>query len=321
MSFYKNKNILVTGGSGFIGSNFLVKLSKLDAKITATIHKNTLQFNATGIKVLKTDLNSLDEAIKATKNIDYVFHCAGGISSAGTTVSNPMSVLSTNIILTMRLLEASWINGVKRFLIFSSGTTGYPPYEHSVIENDFWIDDPAPVYFGYGWSRRFNEIISKFVHDKSDMKISICRPSAPYGKYDNFDINTGHVVPALIARAVKKENPFVVWGNGDELRDFIYASDFVEGCLSLLEKKSDCDPVNISFGKSSTIKTLVNYILKSTNHLNADLIFDESKPTTIPVRKINNSKAIGELDFSPSISLEEGINKTVGWYKALDLEL
>ena len=315
MSFYKNKNILITGGSGFIGSNFLVRLSELGANITSTVHTNALQFNYSNIKTIKTDLTSLDEAIKCTKEIDYVIHCAGGISAAGTTVSNPMSVLSTNVIVTMRLLEASWINGVKRFLIFSSGTTGYPAFEYAVKEEDFWSDHPAPVYFGYGWSRRFNELISEFIYKKSDMKISICRPSAPYGKYDNFDVNTGHVVPALIARAMKKENPFIVWGSGQELRDFIYASDFIEGCLLLLKEKCDCDPINISFGKSETIKSLVTNILNSTNHLNADIVFDDTKPTTIPIRRIDNSKAVKELNFIPSISLKKGIKMTVDWYK------
>lgn len=314
MISFENKKILVSGGSGFIGSNFLEALKNTNNIIKTTLHVNPLQFHDEKIEVINADLSNLHDAINCTKNIDYVIHCAGGISAAGTTVSNPMSVLSTNVITTMRLLEASWINDVKRFLIFSSGTTGYPPYDFAVKEEDFWTDQPDPIYFGYGWSRRFNEIISKFVHDRSKMKVSVCRPSAPYGKYDNFDEKTGHVIPALISRALKKENPYIVWGTGDELRDFIYASDFVEGCLALLDKKPDCDPVNISMGKSTSIKNLVEAIIKSTGHNDAQIVFDSTKPTTIPIRKIDNEKAKLELGFNPSIDIYQGIDKTVKWF-------
>ena len=315
MSFFNKKRVLVAGASGFIGSNFLKQLIKYDAEITATIYRRPLQIKASQINTIKTDLTQLSEAIKCTKDIDYVIHCAGGISAAGTTVSNPMSVLSTNLIVTLRLLEASWINGVKRFLIFSSGTTGYPPYDFAVKEDDFWKDQPAPVYFGYGWSRRYNELISEFVQSKSAMKVAICRPSAPYGRYDNFDKNTGHVIPALISRALNKENPYIVWGTGKELRDFIYVNDLVRGSLSLLEQKADCDPVNIAYGKSSSIKELVEIIIKTTKHTEAEIVFDATKPTTIPVRKIDNTKAMDTLGFIPELNLESGISDTVKWYR------
>jgi GDP-L-fucose synthase len=314
MSFYRGKRVLVAGGSGFIGSNFVKKLSQLDANITVTIHKRPMQVGPDNLTYLNADLTNLSDATECTKEIDYVIHCAGGISSAGTTVTNPMSVLATNLVVTLRLLEASWINGVKRFLMFSSGTTGYPPYNYAVTEEDFWEDHPAPVYFGYGWSRRYNELISEFVHDKSNMKVAICRPSAPYGRYDNFDIDTGHVIPALISRALNKENPYIVWGTGDELRDFLHVNDLVNGCLTLLEKNVDCDPTNIARGASTTIKELVNIIVKAAGHDNSEIIFDASKPTTIPIRKISISKAVRELDYKPMVPLVDGITDTVEWY-------
>lgn len=321
MGYFANKRVLITGASGFIGSNFLSALIHRGADLTATKHHSPLQIASSGVRIVNADLTNLSDAIRCTKDIDHVVHCAGGITAAATTVGNPMAVLATNLVTTLRLLEASWMNGVKKFLIFSSGTTGYPPYDFPVRESDFWTDHPAKIYFGYGWSRRFNELMAEFVQTRSGMQIAICRPSAPYGKYDNFDEKTGHVIPALISRALKKENPFVVWGTGDESRDFIYADDFVRGCLELLEKKADCDPVNISYGLSSTIKQLVESILYHANHTTAELVFDSTKPTTIPTRKIDNTKAKNELGFSTEFSLDQGIAETINWYRSRSTSL
>jgi GDP-L-fucose synthase len=146
------------------------------------------------------------------------------------------------------------------------------------------------------------------------MGVAICRPTAVYGRHDDFDPRTSHVIPALIRRATEKENPFVVWGSGKEIRDFLHITDLVDGCLLLMEKHAICDPVNIGYGKTVTIKEIVEIILKATGHDSAKIEFDASKPTTIPVRMVDTRKASRILGFEPSVSLEDGLDDTVRWY-------
>ena len=165
------------------------------------------------------------------------------------TNENPISAITTNLILTVRILEASMASKVKKILIFSSGVTGYPYKKKNLTENDFWKGNPPDIYYGYGWMRKYLEIISKFVDNKSQTKVYICRPSAVFGEYDDFNDNTSHVIPALIKRTEKKENPFVVWGTGNEERDFLFVDDLVRGCIKIINSGKNLDPYNIVYGK------------------------------------------------------------------------
>jgi GDP-L-fucose synthase len=106
-----------------------------------------------------------------------------------------------------------------------------------------------------------------------------------------------------------------VWGTGNEVRDFLHVTDLVRGCLLMLEKHAVCDPVNIGYGKTVTIKDVVGAILKAAGHDRAQVVFNSSKPTAIPVRMVDTSKAKRLLSFEPSISLEQGLADTVRWYR------
>ena len=319
--FYKNKNVLITGGAGFIGTHFVEELLKHSARIRVSVHQRTLKISHSSIDTISADLTSLDDCLKACDGMDYVIHAAGAVSAAGVTVANPMSAISTNLILTARVLEAAMAKGVKRILIFSSGTTAYPLADYPIKEEEMWTAQPPSVYFGYGWMRRYLELLGQFVASKSTMGVAICRPTAVYGRYDEFDPKTSHVIPALIRRAVSKENPFIVWGTGQEIRDFLHVTDLVRGCLLLLEKHAVCDPVNIGYGEAVSIKQIVEIILKGAGHSKADVQFDASKPTTIPVRMVDTTKARKILGFYPTVTLSQGLEDTVEWYmKQLNAE-
>jgi GDP-L-fucose synthase len=312
--FYSNKKLLVTGGTGFVGTHFVEELLKRSARIRIPVHHRPVKFSHQEIETIPADLTSLEDCLKACEGIDYVIHAAGAVSAAGVTVGNPMSAISTNLILTARILEAAMVKGVKRILIFSSGTTAYPLADYPIEEEEMWTAPPPPIYFGYGWMRRYLELLGQFVTSKSAMGVAICRPTAVYGRYDDFDPKTSHVVPALIRRATSKENPFVVWGTGEEIRDFLHVTDLVRGCLLLLEKHAVCDPVNIGYGEVVSIKQIVEIILKAADHGNADVRFDASKPTTIPMRMVDTKKARNILGFHPVVTLSQGLEDTVKWY-------
>ncbi len=314
MSFYEGQKVLVTGGTGFVGSWFVDSLLSKGAFVRTTTHIRKPHRTHEKLDGFQANLTIQEEANRACEGIDFVFHAAGAVSAAGVTnASNPLSPITENLVLTSRVLQAAWSQKVKRILLFSS-STGYPEFDHPVKEDDFWSGETHPSYFGYGWMRRYLERIAEFAYQRSDMEVALCRPTAVYGERDDFDPVTSHVIPALIRRAVAKENPFIVWGAQNITRDFLHIQDLVEACLLLLEKSPTCDPVNIGYGKTTTIAQIVGYILQGSGHESAKVEFDESKPTTIPFRSVNVDKAKSLLNFEPSISLKDGLKRTIDWY-------
>lgn len=311
--FYEGKVVLVTGGTGFVGTHFVQQLLEQGAKVRVTVHKRPPVIKDERIETVPADLTRLEDCLAAIKGVDYVFHAAGAVSAAGVTVSNPMSAITTNLILTARMLEAACAGNVERFLLFSS-STGYPVTDYPVKEEEMWSGPTHPSYFGYGWMRRYLERIGEFVASKSNVKIALVRPTAVYGRWDNFDPTTSHVIPALIRKAVEKQDPYEVWGSGEEVRDFLHITDLVRGCLLMLEKYATCDPVNLGAGEAVPIKQIISIILKAAGHENARVKFNTSKPTTIPLRMVDISKAKSILGFEPEVSLEEGLKDTVEWY-------
>ena len=147
------------------------------------------------------------------------------------------------------------------------------------------------------------------------MKVSVVRPTNLYGPWDHFDPAISHVIPALIKRALKKDEPYIVWGNESLVRDFIFMDDLTEGVLRVLNNYCYADPINISNGKPTTIGELVNVILKVCDH-QATVKYDSTKPTAIPYRVLNNTKSDKLLGKINKTSLEEGIRKTVEWYNS-----
>lgn len=311
--FYNGKLVLVTGGTGFVGRHIVEELLDAGAKVRIPVHKRPLEIKDKRIQIVRADLTRQEDCLKALKGVDFCFHAAGAVSAAGVTTNSPMAAITSNLILTAQMLQAAWIADIERFLVFSS-STAYPVTDYPVKEEEMWSGPTHPSYFGYGWMRRYIERLAEFVVSKSNIKIALVRPTAVYGRFDNFDSGTSHVIPALIRRAVEKENPFVVWGTGQEIRDFLHISDLAKGCLLMLEKYATCDPVNIGYGKTVTIKEIVDIILKAAGHEKANIVFDSSKPTTIPVRMVDTSKAKKVLGFEPQISLESGLIDTVNWF-------
>ncbi len=312
--FFSGKRVLVTGGAGFVGTHFVQALLEQGARIRVPLHKRPMIVPDPRIELMQADLTRLEDCKAVCRDMQYVIHAAGAVAAAGVTATNPMAAMTTNLVLTAQTLQAAWDMGVERYLVFGS-STGYPVTSHPVKEEEMWSGPTHPSYFGYGWMRRYLERISEFAASKSKLSIALVRPTAVYGRHDNFDPVTSHVIPALIRRAVAKENPFEVWGTGNEVRDFLHVTDLVRGCLLMLEKHAICDPVNIGYGRTITIRDVVRYVLKAAEHDNAQVRFDASKPTAIPVRTVDTSKAKRLLGFEPSVTLERGLADTVHWYR------
>jgi GDP-L-fucose synthase len=311
----RDRRVLVAGGSGFVGTHFVEALLAAGARIRVPIHLRPMIVRDARIEQVAADLTRSEDCLRVCQNIDYVVHAAGAVAAAGVTASNPMSAIATNLVLTTRLLEGAWSAGVQRFLVFGS-STGYPATDHPVREDEMWTGETHPSYFGYGWMRRYLERLSEFVAGKSTMGIALVRPTAVYGRWDDFDPRTSHVIPALIRRAVAGEDPFEVWGTGNEVRDFLHVTDMVRGSLLMLARHAVCDPINIGYGRTVRIRDVVDAILSAADHTGARVVYDASKPTAIPVRTVDTSKAKTVLGFEPTITLADGLADTVRWYKA-----
>jgi GDP-L-fucose synthase len=312
--FYKDKKVLVTGGTGFVGTNFVQELVRRGAKVRVPVHFRPMLIKEPGVEVIKADLSKPEDCLAVCKGMDYVVNAAGAVSAAAVTNSNPMGVITNNLVVAAQMLQAAWTAGVQRFLVLGS-TTVYPAAERPIKEDEMWGGPTYPTYFAYGWMRRYLERLSEFVHQKSSMKIALVRPTAVYGPFDDFHPVKSHVIPALIRKAVDKMTPYEVWGTGDEVRDFLYVSDMVEGGLLAMEKAATCDPINLGYGKAFTIKDVVRNILKETGHEKVEVKFDSSKPVTIPFRMVDTTKAKNLLGFEARVSLEDGIRNTIKWYR------
>ncbi len=244
--------------------------------------------------------------------MEYVFLCAANTSGAHAIATQPLIHVTDNLVMNARMFEAS--KEVDRCLFISSSTV-YPATDYPVNEGEAFVGDPHPSYFGSAWMKRYCEKLAEFYCDKYGCQIAVVRPTNVYGPFDKFDFATSHVLPALVRRAVEKQNPFEVWGDGSEVRDFIYVGDMVDGMLRAMESWSGFDPVNVGSGTPVTIKDALQIILRSAQHDDAKVVYDSSKPTTIPVRLVDLTKAKRELEFHARCSLEDGLEKTVKWYQ------
>ena len=312
-NFFKDKKVVVTGGSGFIGTHFLKELVDRGARVRTSTNKSSLQFESDEVIVYPNlDLLNLDDCIKLTEGADYVIHCAGEVAHPSS-VPTDVQISLKQLNLIGNVLEACAKNGVKRFLDLNS-STGYPDIRRPITEDEYWVDEPYKSYYGYGWMRRYREKLMEHVSKFSGLEIALARCTAIFGPHDNFNLKTCHVVPALIKRVLDDENPFTAWGSPDVVRDFLYVKDVVEGALLILEKGESMRPYNLGYGGGITIGEILDTILKVTEKT-PEIVWDDSKPTTIPYRAVSTDRIQNELGFKPKYTFEEGIKETIEYYK------
>ena len=310
--FFKDKRIVVTGGSGFVGTHYIEELLHRGANVVTHTHEEPLQIQDDRIEVIENvNLERYEDAVKLVDGADYVVHSAGKICHPSN-VSNDFQVALNQIAVITNVLEASYKSNVKG-LVDVNSSTGYPDRRYPITEDEYWDDEPYISYYGYGWMRRYREKVMEHCSHLTDMKIGICRGTAIFGPHDNFDLKTCHVVPALIKRVLSGEDPFVVWGSPDIVRDFLYVKDVVNGALLVLEKGKSMRPYNLGYGTTITIGEIVDTILKVTGK-NPKVEWDNSKPTTIPFRSCSTERIQKELGFKPNYTFENGIEETVEWF-------
>lgn len=314
-SYYEGKRVLVTGSTGFVGTHLVHYLVGLGAIVRGTIHLNPVQRPEPKVEYFKCDLTRLDDCLKATKDIHYVFMAAANSSGAEVIEKTPIVHLTPNVMMNTNMLAASHENDVSKYCFISSNTV-YPPTNFAVKESDtnYQFFDK---YFIVGWMKLFSEIMCQMYAEKikNPMQAVVVRPGNLYGPYDKYTWKESKVIAALIRRSVEKHDPFTVWGNGSDVKDFLYVEDFVQGLLISFIKIEGFAPLNIASGQPVTISEILEIILNAADYSKAPVQFDLSKPMMIPKRLIDTSFMFQLTGWVPPTTLKEGIQKTIDWYR------
>jgi GDP-L-fucose synthase len=317
MTDLKGAKVLVAGGTGFIGTNLILRLLAEGANVRSTHHLSDPMIDEPDVEYVQGDLTSMEDCKAAVDGMDYVFMCAANTSGAAVMTSTPLAHVTPNVVMNAQIMDASYDAKVKKF-VFISSSAAYPPTGDRPTREDEMMDgDPYDAYYSVGWMKRYAEILcvvyAKKIRDP--MPTVVIRPSNVYGPYDDFDFATSHMQSALMRRAVERHSPLEVWGTGDDVRDLIYVDDFIDGMMLAFEKSSDYMAVNIASGKGHSVKEILSMILTVDGYDHANVIFDPTKPTTIPIRLVDTSYAEAKLGFKAVTSLDQGLNHTIEWYR------
>jgi len=243
--------------------------------------------------------------------MDYVFQLACVKGSPKSVKENPATFFDGNLLVNIQMLRAAHQQNVERYL-FTSSLAVYSPAE-LFHEDSVWKTFPSPNDTFAGWAKRMGELqVEAYRKQYGWNTIQIVRPGNTYGPFDCFDEENSMVIPSLIRKAVNKEDPLVVWGDGTQKRDFIHARDVALGMILTMEK-GIAAPINLGSGNPYMLRDVVNIIISNVGY-SPKVIYDSSQPSGDPVRVLDISRA-RSFGFNPQISLEDGISQTIKWYQ------
>jgi GDP-L-fucose synthase len=311
------KKVLVAGGAGFIGTNLALALAGRGARLRLSVHEKPLQASFADAEIVTVDLRRPEDCARAVHGVDYVFLCAAHTSGAAVIRATPLVHITPNVLINTLMLEAAHKARVGRFCFISSGAAYPPTGDRPVGEAEMFDGDPADVYFAAGWMKRYAEVLCRTYAEKiaSPMPTVVVRPSNVYGPHDKFDFAVSHVTAALIRRVVERHSPLEVWGTGNDVRDLIYVDDFIDGVLAASATDRPFLAVNICAGIGYTVRQILEAILRVDGYEQADVRYDPSRPSTIPARLMDAGLARKELGFEARTSLEDGLRRTIAWYR------
>jgi GDP-L-fucose synthase len=310
------KNILITGGAGLIGSNLTERLIKqYECKVTS-VYNNQVPRSTSHIPFsVKGDLTDQTFCDQITKNKDIVFHCAAKSFGAATMEENPTCLIRDNIVMNINMLESCLKNNVKKFVWLAS-TTGYPNTTEKVTEDMMFLGEPFEKYYAVGWVKRYTEVLCKLFSEKlkKTLPCIVLRPSNVFGPNDKIDPKKSHVLSALMRKVIEKQNPIEVWGDGMDERDLLYVDDMVDAMILSTEKIEKFEQINVGYGTTYKVLDILNMIQSAAGY-SAPYKLIPTGPRMIPVRRVDISKIKSTLNWSPKVSIQDGIKHTYEWMK------
>ncbi|MBY0282010.1 MAG: NAD-dependent epimerase/dehydratase family protein [Alphaproteobacteria bacterium] len=310
------KRLLICGATGFIGRNLVEHFTKQpEYEVIGVYHKRS-SFEHPNLSWVEADLTNVKDVDRVIDGVDIVVQAAAVTSGSKDIVTRPYIHVTDNAVMNSLLLRSAFEKAVKHFVFFSC-TVMYPSSAQALKETDF--DANAALYeryFGVGWTKVYTEKMCEFFSKISPMKTTVIRHSNIYGPHDKFDLERSHVFGATVTKVMTETSDTLnVWGTGEEERDLLYVNDLTRFVQLALEKQaSSFGLYNCGIGKAITIKDLVQKIIDYSGK-NLKIKHDLSKPTIKTSLFLNCEKASQELDWAPQIGLDEGIKKTLQWWK------
>ena len=305
--------IVICGATGFIGRNLVEHFSgKTDYEIVAVSHIRP-RYQQPGVRWVDADLRDAGAADKLLNGADIVIQAAATTSGAKDITSKPFIHVTDNAVMNSVLLRSAYEHGIKH-LVFFSCTVMYPSSSAPVKEEDF-TGEISPKYFGVAWTKVYIEKMCAFYAGLGRTKHTVIRHSNIYGPHDKFDLERSHVFGATVTKAMLADKELTIWGTGEEKRDLLHVDDLARFVSLAIERQgAQFGLYNCGLGTSISVRQLVEQVVQATGK-KLTLQHDLSMPTIPFDLTLDCAKARTGIGWEPQISLEEGIGRTVRWWR------
>jgi GDP-L-fucose synthase len=318
-AWWRGKRVVVTGGTGFIGSHVVERLLPLCGALAVPTRQKGeprhLHGVAGHVELRRGDLRSPESADAVCRGADVVVCLAAVVGGIEYNMAHHASIFRDNVTVCLATLEAARRASVGRVLVVSSACV-YP--RHCTIptpEREGFEGRPEPTNEGYGWAKRMEEYLASAYSAEYGLSVAVVRPYNAYGPRDNFDPASSHIIPALIRKAFDPgADTLEVWGSGLQSRSFLYVGDFVDGLLRICERAQDAEPTNLGADEETTIgeaARLISHIAGTRK----PVVFDASRPEGQPRRRCDTTRLETLFDFRARVPLEEGLRLTVEYFR------
>ncbi len=299
---------LVTGGAGFLGSHLVERLEAEGHDVVVPRRRDA-------------DLTSMIDAERLFRETrpELVFHLAAEVGGIGANRANPGRYWYANLMMGAHVLEQCRLHGVGK-LVLAGTICSYPKLAPVPFhEDDLWNGYPEETNAPYGVAKKALLVGAQAYREQYGLNAVYLLPVNLYGPRDNFDLETSHVIPALIRKMVEAqargEREVVLWGDGSPTREFLYVEDCAEGLLLAAQHYDGPEPVNLGTGEEIAIRDLAGLIAEATGY-EGEVSWDRTRPNGQPRRQLDTSRAAERFGFRAHIGLREGIERTVAWYRS-----
>lgn len=306
-SFWSERRVIVTGGAGFLGSLVVQKLK--DRGCAEIVVPRSREFDL-------REKNQVEHLMQHVQP-DVVIHLAAVVGGIGANREHPGRFFYDNAMMGLNMIEAARLHGTRKFVCIGT-ICSYPKFTPVPFrEEDYWNGYPEETNAPYGLAKKMLLVQLQSYRQEYGFNGIYLTPVNLYGPGDNFDLETSHVIPALIRKFVEAKRagaPSVTaWGTGQATREFLYAEDAAEGILLATEKYDKPELVNLGAGQEIRILDLVE-LISGLVGFEGDVKWDESKPDGQPRRKLDASRALKEFGWSATMPFKEGLRRTIEWY-------